>query len=389
MSLGWVANQQCRRWTTSRIWGATFLCCMCLILFTPRIPRSPKHHRFFDMRNLLGVPNTLNVMTNFPFLVVGVLGLVLVLEGCVFNISSQGEVWTWALFYAGITGVAFGSAYYHLKPDDHRVLWDTLPMMVAFSSLLSSLVVERFGQRIGLCCMFALIVAAFLCVLYEREGAEVAKFYAEFCLLVGCRIYNDIRFCMMFQFTLPLAIPVIAVMYRSKYTHSRYWFLSTGVYMLAKFEGVTDKKLYHVNNYIISGHSLEHLCLALIPVLLSIMLIYREHKFQRIDHEDAERIDDCSIAPGCLRDITDMYDRGPKVSNSNRFFLCRCCSLPFGKSRHHYGFINVVIEDSGFTLTKFEARVGALDAHLANICSFTCCCFVLLNNFYVCLFYGS
>lgn len=41
-------------------------------------------------------------------------------------------------------------------------------MMVAFSSLFSSLVVERFGQRIGLCFLFALIVAAVLCVVYER-----------------------------------------------------------------------------------------------------------------------------------------------------------------------------------------------------------------------------
>ncbi|KAJ1430311.1 hypothetical protein SESBI_07801 [Sesbania bispinosa] len=166
--MGWVANQQCKRWKTSRICGAAFLCCICFILFTPRIPHSPNHHHFVDMRNLLGVPNTLNVMTNFPFLVVGVLGFVLALEGGVFNISSQGEVCAWALFYAGIVGVAFGSAYYHLKPDDHRVLWDTLPMMVAFSSLLSSLVAERFGQRIGLCCLFALFIAAFLCILYER-----------------------------------------------------------------------------------------------------------------------------------------------------------------------------------------------------------------------------
>ncbi|KAJ1423436.1 hypothetical protein SESBI_12374 [Sesbania bispinosa] len=127
--MGWVANQQCKRWKTSRICGAAFLCCICLILFTPRIPHSPNHHHFVDMRNLLGIPNTLNVMTNFPFLVVGILGFVLALEGGVFNISSQGEVCAWALFYAGIVGVAFGSAYYHLKPDDHRVLWDTLPAL--------------------------------------------------------------------------------------------------------------------------------------------------------------------------------------------------------------------------------------------------------------------
>lgn len=266
----WVANQQCRRWNTSLNiwWGFAFLSCICFLFFTPSIPRSPSHHNFVDMRNLLGVPNTLNVMTNFPFLVVGVLGFVFALEGGVFNTSSQVEVWSWVLFYAGIVGVAFGSAYYHLKPDDNRVLWDTLPMMVVFSSLLSSLVAERLSQRIGLCCLFALISAAFLCVLYER-------------------IYNDIRFCMMFQLILPLTIPVIAFLYRSKYTHSRYWFLSTGIYLLAKFEGVTDRKLYHVNNYIISGHSLEHLCLALIPILLTVMLIYRELKFQRlVDRKD-------------------------------------------------------------------------------------------------------
>ncbi|WJX35361.1 hypothetical protein P8452_23364 [Trifolium repens] len=264
--MGYVTNHRWKRWKRNhRIWGAIaiFICCMCLILFTPSIPRSPDQHQFADVRNLLGVPNTLNVMTNFPFLVVGVLGFVFALDGSFFNISSQGEVWGWVLFYGGMIGVAFGSTYYHLKPDNHRVIWDTLPMMVAFSSLLSCLIFERFGQRSGLSSMFALLVSAILCVLHER-------------------IYNDIRFCMMFQLILPLAIPAIAFMYRSKYTHSGYWFLSTGIYLLAKIEGAGDKKIYRVNHYFITGHSLEHLCLALIPFFLSIMLIYREVKFQRL-----------------------------------------------------------------------------------------------------------
>ncbi|MED6159533.1 hypothetical protein PIB30_043104 [Stylosanthes scabra] len=197
-----ITNQDSRRrFNSTRMWLPAFLFSLCFLFFTPTIPRSHHHHQFVDMRNLLGVPNTINVITNFPFLVVGVLGFVLVLDGALFNISSHGEVYAWLLFYAGIVGVAFGSAYYHLKPDNHRVLWDTLPMMVAFSSLFSTLVVERFSQRIG-------------------------------------------------------------------------------IYLLAKFEGATDKKLYHANNYIISGHSLEHLCLSLIPIVLSIMLIYRETKFQ-------------------------------------------------------------------------------------------------------------
>lgn len=44
--------------------------------------------------------------------------------------SLRGELWGWALFYAGTAGVAFGSAYYHLKPDDNRVMWDTFPVSI-------------------------------------------------------------------------------------------------------------------------------------------------------------------------------------------------------------------------------------------------------------------
>ncbi|KAI9118423.1 hypothetical protein K1719_010755 [Acacia pycnantha] len=261
--MSWVANQQLRRWKRTRIWAGMVFGCIVFLFFTPKIPRSPYHHHFLDMRNLLGVPSTLNVITNFPFLVVGVLGLVFTLEGGVFNISSQGEAFAWALYYAGIVGIAFGSAYYHLKPDNSRVLWDTLPMMVAYAFLFSCLVIERIGQRIGLCCLFTLLFASFLSVAYER-------------------IYSDIRFCVIFQLILPFAIPGVAFMYPSRYTHSTYWFWSTGIYLLAKFEAVADKKIYYVNSYIISGHSLEHLCLALIPILLSVMLIYRELRFQRL-----------------------------------------------------------------------------------------------------------
>jgi hypothetical protein len=56
--------------------------------------------------------------------------------------SLPGEVWGWALFYAGIAALAFGSAYYHLKPDDSRVTWDTLPVSISiFIRVLSILAV--------------------------------------------------------------------------------------------------------------------------------------------------------------------------------------------------------------------------------------------------------
>lgn len=53
-----------------------------------------------------------------------------------------------------------------------------------------------------------------------------------------------------------------------------------GAYLLAKFEAVADRKMYHATNYIISGHSLQHLCLAAVPALLSIMLMRRNIKLK-------------------------------------------------------------------------------------------------------------
>lgn len=259
----WAVNYQLARGKRIRIWGGVFLCWVCLMLATPKIPHSPKHHLFADMRNFLGVPNTLNVITNFPFLIVGVLGFVLCLQGNLFAISLRGEIWGWAFFYAGTVAVAFGSAYYHLKPDENRAMWDTLPMMLAYSSLLSSFIVERVGERIGLTCFFLLLFLALISTAYERT-------------------FNDLRLCMMFQLIPSVVIPTMMLFFPPKYTHSRYWLWATGAYLLSKFEGVADRKIYRMNRYIISGHSLEHLCLVLFPVMLFLMLMLRSIKMPRL-----------------------------------------------------------------------------------------------------------
>ncbi|KAH7572453.1 hypothetical protein JRO89_XS04G0258700 [Xanthoceras sorbifolium] len=258
-----LALNKIARVKRSRIWGGAFLCWLFLMFATPKIPLSPHHHLFADMRNFFGVPNTLNVITIFPFLIVGVMGFVICLQGSFFNISFRGEVWGWALFYAGIAAVAFGSAYYHLKPDDDRVMWDTLPTMIAFSSLFSCFLVERVGMRIGLSCLIALVSVAFLSMNYART-------------------FNDFRLCMTFQLIPCIVIPGLTLLFTPKYTHSRYWLYAAGVHLVAKFEAVADRKIYRANHYIISGHSLEHLCSVMVPILLTVMLLYRNTRFQSL-----------------------------------------------------------------------------------------------------------
>ncbi|KAK4787141.1 hypothetical protein SAY86_010974 [Trapa natans] len=256
-------SRQTTRGRRRRVWGGAALCWVLLVVTTPKIPYSPKHHIYADMRNFLGVPNTLNVMTNFPFLVVGVVSLVLCLRGSFFKISLQGELLGWAMFFGGIAGVAFGSAYYHLKPDESRVMWDILPMMIAYASLCGSFVIERIGKRAGLCCLTVLLLFALLGTAYERT-------------------FNDLRLRMMFQLIPCAVIPFMSLLFPAKYTHSRYWLWATGLYILSKFEALADKKIYCSSSYIISGHSLEHLCLSVLPGLLTVMLINRNLKFQRL-----------------------------------------------------------------------------------------------------------
>ncbi|KAF3563115.1 hypothetical protein DY000_02019210 [Brassica cretica] len=82
--------------------------------------------------------------------------------------SLKGEIWGWTLFYASVSSLAFGSAYYHLKPDDNRIVWDTLPILIAYSSLFSSFLVERAGERVGLSCLVLLLFISVLSVAYAR-----------------------------------------------------------------------------------------------------------------------------------------------------------------------------------------------------------------------------
>lgn len=41
-------------------------------------------------------------------------------------------------------------------------------MVLAYASLFSCLVIERIGRRNGLCCLFVLLLVAFLSVAFER-----------------------------------------------------------------------------------------------------------------------------------------------------------------------------------------------------------------------------
>ncbi|XP_042022485.1 uncharacterized protein LOC121769794 isoform X2 [Salvia splendens] len=210
-----------------------------------------------------GIPNFLNVVSNFPFLVVGVIGLVLCYYGNYFKLSLPGELFGWTFFFAGVAAVAFGSSYYHLQPNDARLVWDRLPMTVAFTSIIAIFIIERVDARKGTFSIIPLTLAGIVSILYWR-------------------FFDDLRPYAVIQFVPCIAIPVMAILLPPMYTHSTYWLWAAGFYILAKIEEAADVPIYNVTFHIMSGHTLKHLCAALVPVFLTLMLAKREVAEERV-----------------------------------------------------------------------------------------------------------
>lgn len=243
-------------------WGVAVLCFIILMLITPSIPQSQEYHDFADQRQFLGIPNALNVISNFPFLVVGLVGLILCYHANYFKFSLQGELWGWTCFFVGVAAVAFGSAYYHLEPNDARLVWDRLPMTIAFTSIVAIFIIERIDERKGSVSIIPLVLAGVVSILYWR-------------------FFDDLRPYGLVQFVPCIAIPVMAVLLPPMYTHSTYWLWAAGFYLIAKVEEAADKPIYSWTHHIVSGHTIKHLCAAMVPIFLTLMLAKRSIETNR------------------------------------------------------------------------------------------------------------
>jgi hypothetical protein len=112
------------------------------------IPQDPSYHVFADQRTIIGVPNGMNVLSNIGFIISGAWGmafLVLLLK--------QGGMTTllleYLLFFLGIFLSGIGSSFYHYRPGNASLVWDRLPMTMAFMAFLCSMISERIDRRAG------------------------------------------------------------------------------------------------------------------------------------------------------------------------------------------------------------------------------------------------
>lgn len=225
------------------------------------IPQDPEYHLFSDQKTIFGVPNFWNVLSNLPFLLVGLTGLHSILRSNKCNLLTDMKA-TYLLFFIGVSLVAFGSGYYHLWPSNTSLVWDRLPMTVAFMALFSIIISEFISPRLGKLSLWPLIVVGVSSVLYWHVTASNGE--------------GDLRFYVLVQFLPMLVIPLILVFFKSAFTNVRgYWYLLCA-YAVAKVFEHFDLVI-HNSLVFLSGHSLKHVIAA-----LGVLLLLNTYKTRKI-----------------------------------------------------------------------------------------------------------
>ena len=259
------ATAQGWRSRRARLW-AIGLCGLALaaaVAVLPPLPEPPAFRGLADNRAFFGIANFLNVVSNAPFLLIGAWGLYFVASARIGRggaFTDPLEKWPYAFCFLAVALVAAGSAYYHLLPNSARLMWDRLPMGLAFMSLLAAAIVERISAKAGLRLLLPLLLAGAGSVIYWRwsvmQGAENLLPYAAV------------------QYGSIAAVLGIAALFPSRYTRGNDIFGVLAIYAAAKAAEVLDARIYALGQ-LVSGHTLKHLLAALAAYWLLRMLQLR------------------------------------------------------------------------------------------------------------------
>jgi len=239
--------------------GVVLFAVVVATLFPP-FPQPLGYHDFADKREILGIPNFWDVVSNLPFLVIGIFGVGLVSLG-----TLQGGIaelrTAYLVFFIGTALVGVGSGYYHLNPANETLFWDRLPMTLAFAAFFSIVVGEYVSVRLGTRLLWPLLLVGAFSVVYWSYTESLGR--------------GDLRPYALVQF-LPIVLTLlILVTYRSPFGNSRYMWAIIGTYALAKIAEMLDGQLYQLLAEL-SGHSLKHLIASAGGGLLCLALLKRK-----------------------------------------------------------------------------------------------------------------
>lgn len=238
----------------------TALVCLGLLIHGP-IAQTANYHAFADEAELLGLPRARDVLSNLGFALVAVWGIARLWPRRAHPGIARGRP-GYGLFLLGLGLTAFGSAYYHLAPDNARLLWDRLPIALACAGLLAGVWAET-----GLPRPYALPLAGGLAA---YAVASVFWWYSTEQADAG-----DLRPYLLLQILPILLIPLRQAIHGSPAGDRLSFGLALGLYVLAKLAEIYDAPLLGLSGGLFSGHSLKHLLATAAAALIVGRLVHR------------------------------------------------------------------------------------------------------------------
>ncbi len=232
---------------------AAILCLSAIIavLSLPPMAQDEAYHNFADTRTMFRVHYFCDVVSNFLFILFGIMGLQYLQGGrkVFLGIPSPVEWWLWVIFFLGAILIGLGSGYYHLNPNNNTLVWDRLPMTISFMSLFSIVISERFGAKLGVLLAPLLLTIGIGSVLFWDYTESLGK--------------GDLRPYILVQFLPLIIIPLILWLFPNPVQGLRYLCYTLCWYVLAKVFEHFDNVIFSLTYNIVSGHTLKHLAAAM------------------------------------------------------------------------------------------------------------------------------
>jgi predicted membrane channel-forming protein YqfA (hemolysin III family) len=248
------------------------------------IPQWPDYHLFADRREFAGIPRAGDVLSNAAFALIGFWGLfALAARDRLRSFGAAAPAYT--LFLVALILTALGSGFYHLAPDNARLVWDRIPIALACAGLLAGVRAEtrtdghakRFTAVVG--------VAAVASVLWWY----VTETHGQ----------GDLRPYLFVQLMPAVLIPLWQALARAPRADRLAFGAAILLYFVARAAEFNDRALFDALGWI-SGHTIKHLVAACAAALIVARLVARASAplSPAAPHPSAPRSSDTAPARG-------------------------------------------------------------------------------------------
>jgi hypothetical protein len=222
------------------------------------------YHNFADKRSWLGIPNAGDVLSNLAIAAPGLWGLWAFRSDAAR--AALGAAWPgYALFFTALALTSLGSGYYHLAPDNERLVWDRLPIALACAGLLAGARADTVARNqsawVTVALAFAAVASVHWWTFTEARGSD------------------DLGPYLLFQLAPMLVVPVWQALARAPRYERLAFAAAIALYVIAKVAEFSDYRVLATVG--LSGHTFKHLFAGAAAFVLVAPLVRRVASWRR------------------------------------------------------------------------------------------------------------